>query len=198
MRAAATKSTKLLLLTVRFGGLADFLALEVSDSGGSGNDSLYGRADKGASVLYGLAGNDTLQGLAGNERMFGGAGSDRLLGGEGNDQLDGGGGNDYLEGGLGNDTYYFGRGSGQDTINNGQSPSGRFDRLVLTNLNPDDVRFEKRNGGYSGGGDLYIVVKDTGEWVCVQYFFSGADWKVDALQFADGTVWAMRRALNGL
>jgi Ca2+-binding RTX toxin-like protein len=53
-----------------------------------------------------------------NDIISGGAGNDTLYGMGGNDMLDGGVGNDYLEGGSGDDTYLWGKGSGNDVINN--------------------------------------------------------------------------------
>ncbi len=48
--------------------------------------------------------------------LRGNGGNDTLYGGNGDDVLDGGAGNDWLYGGNGNDTYIFGRGYGNDTI----------------------------------------------------------------------------------
>ena len=45
-----------------------------------------------------------------------GSGNDYLYGNDGDDILDGGTGNDWLYGGNGNDTYIFGKGYGNDTI----------------------------------------------------------------------------------
>ncbi|MBI2198699.1 MAG: hypothetical protein HYU42_08900, partial [Candidatus Rokubacteria bacterium] len=84
-------------------------------SGLGGNDYLAGGA--GDDTLEGGAGADTLQGDSGNDSLLGGADADTLYGGEGDDTLDGGRGDDIMDGGFGNDTYLFGRGSGQDTVN---------------------------------------------------------------------------------
>jgi large repetitive protein len=65
----------------------------VTISGGSGNDQLWGNA-----------GNDVIDGGRDDDSLFGGSGSDTLLGGSGNDTLDGGAGADSLSGGDGNDT----------------------------------------------------------------------------------------------
>lgn len=56
-----------------------------SQTGGSGNDSLFG-----------LASNDTLSGAVGNDTLNGGDGDDVLIGGAGNDSIDGGDGADVV------------------------------------------------------------------------------------------------------
>jgi Ca2+-binding RTX toxin-like protein len=150
--------------------------------GGSGNDTLYGNA--GNDLLDGGSGNDYLEGGSGNDLLDGGSGNDYLEGGSGNDLLDGGSGNDYLEGGSGNDSYVFRRGGGYDTIYNYDSATGRSDTLAFDGVTLADVRLEK------WGSDLAFVIKDTGEWIKSQYFFSDNVYKLDGVSFADGTSWS--------
>lgn len=85
------------------------VAADTNDTveGGDGDDNLVGRG--GDDFL--LAGN-------GDDIVSGGSGHDELNGGAGADWLNGGAGDDFLSGGAGADTYYFGRGSGNDRINN--------------------------------------------------------------------------------
>src|SRR6185369_13559902 len=64
----------------------------VTNTGGSGNDALFGQ--DGNDSLFGAAGNDTLSGGSGNDFIAGGAGNDTLIGGDGNDFLDGDQGSD--------------------------------------------------------------------------------------------------------
>ncbi len=89
--------------------------------GGSGNDTLYGRAGHdwldggaGADTLHGGADNDVLLGRDGNDILNGDAGDDVLLGGAGNDTLNGGDGDDIIDGGTGTDTANGG--NGDDTF----------------------------------------------------------------------------------
>jgi Ca2+-binding RTX toxin-like protein len=73
-------------------------------TGGSANDTLFGR--NGAnSVLTGGLGNDRLQGGSGNDQLIGGPGSDELIGNAGDDLAtwNNGDGNDTFDGGPGND-----------------------------------------------------------------------------------------------
>ncbi|MBS0471020.1 MAG: M10 family metallopeptidase C-terminal domain-containing protein [Proteobacteria bacterium] len=60
--------------------------------------------------------NLTRTGGSGNDVLFGFAGNDTLNGGGGNDYIDGGAGNDTLTGGTGDDTFVFRTGDGLDTI----------------------------------------------------------------------------------
>ncbi|MDO9100269.1 MAG: calcium-binding protein, partial [Caldisericota bacterium] len=115
--------------------------------GGSGNDNL--RGDSGNDTLYAGEGNDSLYGDAGDDVLYGGEGNDHLSGGAGDDVLDGGAGNDVLLGGYfsgsnygdGNDTYLFGRGDGQDIIEDRGVVASDHDRIVFkAGVRPQDVQ----------------------------------------------------------
>lgn len=58
-------------------------------------------------VIYGNDFNQDVYALGGDDVVVTGSNSDRLSGGAGND---------YLNGGAGSDIYFFGRGDGQDEI----------------------------------------------------------------------------------
>ncbi|MFC5358033.1 calcium-binding protein, partial [Azospirillum himalayense] len=97
---------------------------QVSITGGSGTDYLYGLAladtlvgNNGNDFLWGGAGNDSLDGGFGDDTLDGGDGDDTLLGGSDRDRLLGGNGNDTLSGGNGNDT--LDGGAGNDTLDGG-------------------------------------------------------------------------------
>jgi ELWxxDGT repeat protein/VCBS repeat-containing protein len=60
--------------------------------------------------------NLTLSGGAGQDVLYGSAGNDTISGGGGNDLLVGGRGNDTLTGGTGSDTFAFSTGDGLDAI----------------------------------------------------------------------------------
>ncbi|MBL0167823.1 MAG: hypothetical protein IPP85_12110, partial [Propionivibrio sp.] len=148
---------------------AAILAKEVNRYGGSGNDMIEGRSN-GPSVIYGYDGNDSIGGGNDVDRVFGGNGNDTLTGFAGNDILDGGAGDDLLSGSGGNDTYVFRRGDGHDTIiTNDYGPT---DTLILEGINPGEIRLDQY--GYS----MFIVVKDTGEWVNVQNFYLGTFYQI--------------------
>ena len=68
-------------------------------------------------TLHGSDSNDWMSAWSDNGvTIKGEGGNDTINGGNGDDILDGGTGNDWLYGGNGNDTYIFGKGYGNDTI----------------------------------------------------------------------------------
>ncbi|WP_411892842.1 calcium-binding protein [Yoonia sp. SDW83-1] len=104
-----------------------------------------------------VAGGVTLDGTRYDDNLYGLDGDDTIKGLDGDDHLIGGDGDDTLQGGDGNDTYIWSRGDGSDTINDTDTGPVDTDTLWLTDLNPDDVRFERR----SGSNDLQVII-DTG------------------------------------
>lgn len=150
-----------------------------------GADTLYGYATD--DLINGGAGNDTLIGNQGNDHLSGGEGNDRLEGGEGNDILDGGAGNDYLTGGEGSDTYVFGRGYGQDVINNFDRSAGSEDVIQLAaDVLPADVRLTRLQN------KLILSIQDSDDTLTVEHYFESDatdGYQIDRIVFADGTSW---------
>lgn len=161
---------------------------------GSGND--YVEGNEGNDTLSGGTGDDQLHGGIGDDVLSGGDGADNLYGGAGNDSLDGGTGNDNLEGAAGNDTYLFGRGYGQDTINDYDSAAGNVDVLRL-NVLASEI------GALRSGNNLIITINGTNDKVTVRDYFTSTTYRVEQIQFADGAVWtyadvyALPQILNG-
>ncbi|HEV8530327.1 MAG TPA: calcium-binding protein [Methylomirabilota bacterium] len=150
----------------------------------AGNDTVFGRADD--DMLRGGDGADRLYGETGNDTLLGGPGDDYLNGGAGTDTLDGGAGNDSMDGGLSGDTYLFGRGSGQDTIQDADSTAGVADTIQMAaGVLPIDVALS-RNGDH-----LVLRINGTTDQLTVYYWFwqDLADNRVEQIRFADGTVW---------
>ncbi|WP_210397906.1 calcium-binding protein [Motiliproteus sediminis] len=148
----------------------------------SGNDSIYGQ--NGADLLDGGDGNDNLQGGNGDDVLLGGAGDDSLYGQNGADIIDGGAGNDYLRGDGGNDIYHFGRGAGQDRIYDNDWAAGNTDRIVLdADVAPADVSLLRDNN------DLILSINGTTDTLRMQNWFSGTNYRIEEVSFADGTVW---------
>ena len=150
--------------------------------GGSGDDILYGGI--GEDNLHGGADNDTLDGGENDDVLLGGSGIDTLVGGAGNDVLMGNDGfgspdtdADNLLGGEGYDTYIVGNedvifdedGSGIVVFNN-QTLSGKKTKVKDTdNLYEDDIFTYAKDGS-----DLYVVNKQTQEYITIADFVSGA------------------------
>ncbi|MGD8912634.1 MAG: calcium-binding protein, partial [Candidatus Thiodiazotropha sp.] len=177
--------------------------------GGDDNDTLYGRAgddllsgERGDDTLYGEAGDDELQGGVGSDvlrggddddRLYGGLNSDTLYGDTGDDTLIGDEGNDTLYGGNGSDIYYFERGFGQDTVNNGTFSSdaitSRTDAIEFgDDISAADILVRRT------GNDLYLYLSGTEDRVRVYNYFStdaSTKYAVDEVRFADGTVWTI-------
>ncbi len=164
------------------------------------DDFLFGTADGdsidglgGNDTLIGLGGDDTLTGGWGSDVLDGGAGNDILYGYTGNDVLDGGAGNDTLYGGTGvnsgtgNDTYVFGRGYGVDTINDYYAAGANFDVILLAaDILPGDVTVTRAPGNTA---DLVVSINGTTDKLIVQNWFVSDAYKVEQVEFADGTVW---------
>ena len=160
--------------------------------GTAGDDHLV--AATGAEQQYGYAGNDTLTG---------GAGADTLDGGSGNDTLDGRGGDDLLKGGPGQDLYVFSRTSGRDSIEErvtAPTPVSETDVVALAaGIAPADVTLHR------DGVDLVVAVGQTQAQLRVKGHFNTteptlnpatgqtetwfADRRIEAIRFADSTVW---------
>ncbi len=173
-------------------------------NGGAGNDDLLG--DNGNDRLDGGIGddrlsggndNDRLNGNDGDDSLIGGNGNDRLNGGDGKDRLDGGPGNDYLAGGNAADIYVFGRGSGQDIINddafhyyfNEEEVNTNADTILLgRGIGPNDVTFHRRHQQ-----DLLLRINGADDSLLVRNYLKEQTPPYPPylinLEFADGTVW---------
>ena len=173
-------------------------------NGGAGSDDLLGdngndRLDggNGDDRLSGGNDNDRLNGNDGDDSLIGGNGNDRLNGGNGKDRLDGGPGNDYLAGGNAADIYVFGRGSGQDIINddafhyyfNEEAVNTNADTILLgRGIGPNDVTFHRRHQQ-----DLLLRINATDDSLLVRNYLKEQippypPYLIN-LEFADGTVW---------
>ena len=159
--------------------------------GRDGDDKIY--ADDGNDLINGGNGDDHIYGENGNDILIGDAGNDYLLGGDGNDVLTGGSGNDYLSGGNGADIYKFGKGFGQDTIDNINSDQRGIVQDVIQfdeSISPDNITLNRQ------GFDLIITVNyDDGsesDSIRILSYFDrqgSTSTVVDLIEFADGTQW---------
>jgi len=157
----------------------------VDGSGNTGNNIITGSL--GVNQLSGGQGNDVLNGLAGNDTLNGGSGDDFFVGGEGNDLLidtDGGG-----------DTYEFGSSSGADQIVDSGSVQSTDTIIFDAGINAADVvvtRYADTVAGYGRGQQTAFQVKGGGTMVKVfapTANTTNGDWGIEAVHFADGTVW---------
>ena len=177
-----TVKAKALQHTARNDDIHAFDSDDVIAAGGN-DDSVYGKG--GSDQIDGEAGHDQLHGDDGNDTLLGGIGNDQLDGDAGDDLLDGGSGDDNLNGGAGSDTYRFSRGFGRDSISNNDSTVGRSDVIEFTDLLAGDVVLTR------GTSDqLFIDVATSGDRLTVySHFSSNSNCQINAIRFADGTVW---------
>ncbi|MFB9244128.1 putative Ig domain-containing protein [Massilia antarctica] len=138
-----------------------------------------------ADVKEGGWGHDSLKGLGGN---------DTLLGSFGNDRLDGGAGNDLLKGGGGADTYVFGKGYGNDTIDNQDLPlQAGIDTIeFLPGVAVGDVKPTRADN------DLILSLPASGDSLRVLNYFKADELalsQVEFIKFADGTSWTLAQIL---
>jgi hypothetical protein len=152
----------------------DVMDLITALHGSDADDWMNVSGNNGGS-LYGEGGNDNLSGGNGNDTLYGGAGNDYLYGYDGDDILDGGEGDDWLYGGNGNDTYIFGKGYGNDTIEDW----GGSSTVVFKDISSNDVTTSNL-----WDSTLEMTVNSTGDKLTI----NGYKWSQDGytFEFADG------------
>ena len=137
-------------------------------------------------TFVGSEADDSFYGTSRDEVMQGFGGNDQILASLGNDTLDGGAGNDFLEGYGGNDIYVFGRGYGQDSIDE-QGDSADIDTLQLIDgITSGDITLRATP---DFGRDAILTLNGTEDQVNLGGFFSFDALRVDRIQFSDGTMW---------
>jgi len=149
---------------------------------GSDNDDWMNVSNTNGDSLYGEGVNDNLTCNSGNDSLYGGSGNDYLYGNDGDDVLDGGTGNDYLCGGNGNDTYIFGKGYGNDTIEDW----GGSSTVTFKDISSDDVTVSNL-----WDSTLEMTVNSTGDKLTI----NGYKWNQGGytFEFADGAAGIVNR-----
>ncbi|MEI8014006.1 MAG: putative Ig domain-containing protein [Nitrospira sp.] len=154
--------------------------------GGGGNDVLL--ANEGQDQLLGGAGDDVMLGGTGEDVLLGGTGDDHLFGGDGNDQFDGGAGTDRLNGDAGQDTYIFGRGSGQDMLQDSPVEQSGPNTIQLTSrVSPNEVHLQARQSEY--GVNVVLTIDGTEDELTLLGAADASLLPISQLLFADGTHW---------
>ncbi|MEW5756026.1 MAG: calcium-binding protein [Pseudomonadota bacterium] len=140
-------------------------------------------------IIHALDGGDEVKGHGGDDTVYGGGGNDTLYGGDGNDFLDGGSGNDILEGNYGSDTYFFGIGSGMDTIrdfdSNDSSPiqyGFTTDKLVFgPGISAADIQIS------TSGLGLELRIYNTEDRIIMEDWFRNPNSRIEEFVFEDGS-----------
>ncbi|MGA6829366.1 calcium-binding protein, partial [Nitrospira sp. NS4] len=112
--------------------------------------------------------------------VIGSAGDNVIIGSTGTDSLTGGAGNDTLNGGLGADTYLFGRGDGQDFV---QDNSGSSDKLLYAaDINPLDLVISRQ------ANDLRLSIHGSTDSVTIQNWYISSSNRTETIQAGNGEV----------
>ena len=182
-------------LVVRLSGTTDQLTVksyfaqpsETVDQFVFADGTAWGFADIESRMVF--VGSEAAESFYGTERddiMRGLGGNDQIRANAGNDVLDGGVGNDFLEGYSGNDIYVFGRGYGQDAIDE-QGDSADIDTLQLIDgITSGDILLQATP---DFGTDALLTIKNTADQVNLGGFFVSDGMRIDRIQFSDGTIW---------
>ncbi|MCG7550755.1 calcium-binding protein, partial [Pseudoalteromonas sp. Of7M-16] len=165
-----------------------------------------------ARTTHGSALDDSLEGTSESDRIFGHNGNDIIRGGFGNDYLDGGAGNDEIStsastsfrsyqntlvGGLGNDkligsysaeTYVYDFGDGHDVITD-KGDRYQVDKIQFgTGITKDNVEVSR------DGIDIVLKILNAdgsiNGSIRIERAFTDSDYKIELIQFADGSHWS--------
>ena len=116
-----------------------------------------------------------------DNNLTGNSAANTLTGGAGNDILDGGAGNDTLDGGSGNDTYLFGRGSGQDKVDDFDPAGVATDVMSFGNdIKSEQLWFRQ------AGSDLEISINGTKDKSTIRNWYAGSAYHVEQFKTTDG------------
>ena len=131
------------------------------------------------------------------------SGDDVIYGSATDDTLDGGPGNDYLSGGSGSDTYIFGRGYGQDIVEDDDESSHLFGDPYTDVLDFKDVLWSDLTFIRVGDSqDLTFQITGTTDEVTIPDFTKTDPLgltqpnRIEQFVFSDGTTWGWQEALQ--
>ncbi len=111
------------------------------------------------------------------------AGDDALTGTDVTDRFAASAGNDVLKGGAGADAYAWGIGSGQDTVDDGDTAAASIDTLVITpGLTPADLVLNQ------SANDLVVRSRISGDSLTIAGQFIGRG--IERMVFDGGLTWS--------
>ncbi|WP_170000940.1 calcium-binding protein, partial [Campylobacter sp. RM16189] len=147
-------------------------------------------------IIVGSNKDDYIYGKDGDDRLVGNKGNDTVYGGDGNDTIDAGEGDDKIDGGKGGDVYLFGRGDGQDAIENYDDSLNRMDDTIRfkEGITRDDLIFQ-RVRKHDDSSDFVIKIKGTEDSISVRHMFDvinnnhilNEKFKISKIEFSDGS-----------
>ncbi|MBV9634482.1 MAG: tandem-95 repeat protein, partial [Methylobacteriaceae bacterium] len=125
------------------------------------------------------------------KELTGSSGNDWIDGTSGADTFDGKGGNDYERGNGGNDTFIFNAGYGQLRITEHDTSPYADNVLKLgTGISPAAVLVTT-----DGNGNLFLNIGTNGDRVLLDGMLTDPTYGVQAVDFADGTVWTRQQVI---
>lgn len=145
-----------------------------------------GEIDARVRTFIGVGADESIYGSSGDDTIRGMGGDDQIRASDGNDVLDGGAGNDFLEGHVGNDVYLFGRGYGQDSIDDQGDPSDVDTLQLIDGIAPGDVTLRATP---DFGGNAILTINNTADQISLGGFFEFSSLRIDRITFVDGTIW---------
>jgi Ca2+-binding RTX toxin-like protein len=126
----------------------------------TGTAAINGTGNGSANVLTGNSANNVLTASGGNDTLRGGLGSDTV------------------NGGSGNDTYLFGRGEGQDLV---QDSSGSADKIQYdSGINPLDLVISRQ------ANNLRLSIHGSTDYVTVQNWYTSSSNRTETIQAGNG------------
>lgn len=126
------------------------------------DDSIWNTATLAAATFAGTSSDETIYATTGN------------------DTIDGRGGNDVLYGRAGNDTYYFNLGYGQSIV---------FEESGTDVIKPGSGLTTANIKVWRDVSNLYVGIPDSVDILTVQGWFDNAAYRVESIEFIDGTIW---------
>jgi Ca2+-binding RTX toxin-like protein len=113
--------------------------------------------------------NNTITGNSANNVLSSAGGADTLRGGQGNDTINGG---------SGNDIFQFGRGEGQDLV---QDNGGTADKILYdAGINPLDLVISRR------ANDLRLTIHGSSDRITVQNWYTSSVNRTETIQAGTG------------
>ncbi len=126
----------------------------------TGTAAINGTGNGSANLLTGNSANNVLNASGGSDTLRGGAG------------------NDTVNGGSGNDTYLFGRGEGQDFV---QDSSGSADKIQYdSGINPLDLVISRQ------ANNLRLSIHGSTDYVTVQNWYTSSSNRTETIQAGNG------------
>jgi Ca2+-binding RTX toxin-like protein len=129
-----------------------------------------------ASTAAAIVGDDNINSLTG------GAAADTLIGKKGFDTLNGG---------AGSDRYVWTKLDGNDLISDSSTNQAEEDRLVLTDVLPNEVQLK-----WTGTNDLLVIIGTETLTINNRFYSSSTGHGIESISFSNGVIWTLSDILK--